>query len=77
MLPLHRRDGQPALTAGALEAPLRAAAHAPGGMHRFRRAWCALMHNSLTWPMHGKYVCRRCGIVYTVPWRRNDEEMAE
>lgn len=76
MLPLHRRDGQPAVTAGALEAPLREAPHASGGMYRFRRAWCALMHNSLSWPMHGKYVCRRCGMVYTVPWRK-DEEMAE
>jgi len=43
------------------------------GLHRLRRMWCGFMHNSLSWPMHGTYKCRRCGIVYTVPWRSDAE----
>lgn len=43
-------------------------------LHRLKRAWCALMHNDLTWPQHGAYRCRRCGVVYAVPWRSEGDE---
>ena len=42
---------------------------------RFARArllWCNWFHDDLTWPSHGRYSCRTCGIVFTVPWRRAD-----
>jgi hypothetical protein len=30
--------------------------------------WCTLMHESLSWPIHGKYQCRSCGRRYPVQW---------
>lgn len=30
--------------------------------------WCDLMHNQLTWPIHGQYFCRRCRRRFAVPW---------
>jgi hypothetical protein len=30
--------------------------------------WCTLMHESLSWPIHGKYQCRTCGRQYPVRW---------
>jgi hypothetical protein len=30
--------------------------------------WCALMHDSPMWPIHGQYQCRICGRRYAVPW---------
>jgi hypothetical protein len=46
----------------------------PGsGLQRFRRAWCSVMHDNLSWPLHGKYICRRCGTVFIVPWRAKSQ----
>jgi hypothetical protein len=28
-------------------------------------AWCSLMHDSVTWPVHGHYECRTCGRHYS------------
>lgn len=30
--------------------------------------WCSLVHDSLTWPIHGHYECRICGRQYPVAW---------
>ena len=30
--------------------------------------WCALMHASIKWPIHGRYECATCGRLYPVPW---------
>ncbi len=30
--------------------------------------WCRLMHNEVTWPVHGRYRCQRCHREYPVPW---------
>jgi hypothetical protein len=30
--------------------------------------WCAVMHNSPMWPIHGEYKCRDCGTRFPVPW---------
>ena len=30
--------------------------------------WCTLMHDSLSWPMHGHYTCLTCGRQYVVRW---------
>jgi hypothetical protein len=35
---------------------------------RLREVWCRLMHDALTWPIHGSYRCRTCGHSYPVPW---------
>jgi hypothetical protein len=37
-------------------------------MQRFGHLWCTLMHNSMMWPIHGHYQCRRCGRRRPVPW---------
>ncbi len=32
---------------------------------RFGNAWCSVMHDSVMWPIHGFYECRRCGRRFT------------
>jgi hypothetical protein len=34
----------------------------------FGALWCAVMHDSTMWPIHGHYVCRTCGRRHPVPW---------
>lgn len=36
------------------------------------RIWCAVMHDDITWPIHGAYRCRKCWRDYTVAWGRSD-----
>ena len=31
---------------------------------RIDTAWCNLMHESIMWPVHGRYECRSCGRQY-------------
>jgi len=31
--------------------------------------WCRLMHDDITWPIHGHYRCQRCHRLYPVPWK--------
>jgi len=35
---------------------------------RLGTIWCAVMHDSPMWPIHGRYECRACGRHYPVPW---------
>ncbi len=35
---------------------------------RLGQFWCALMHDDITWPVHGRYRCRTCHREYAVPW---------
>jgi len=35
---------------------------------RFLAAWCRMTHNEAMWPMHGRYVCRRCLREHEVEW---------
>lgn len=44
-----------------------------GIMRRLGDSWCRLMHDSLMWPIHGQYQCRRCGRRRPVPWAQRDE----
>jgi hypothetical protein len=44
---------------------ITAAIHQTEKLHTL---WCALMHDSLMWPIHGEYQCRTCGRHYPVPW---------
>ena len=30
--------------------------------------WCRLMHDSVSWPIHGHYHCWTCMRKYEVPW---------
>jgi hypothetical protein len=30
--------------------------------------WCRLIHNSVSWPIHGHYHCWTCMRQYEVPW---------
>ncbi len=41
-------------------------------IEKFLVRWCAMMHNSVTWPKHGWYQCRTCGRIYAVPWAEGD-----
>jgi hypothetical protein len=31
--------------------------------------WCRTMHDGVTWPVRGRYHCRRCGRTYQVPFQ--------
>ena len=33
-----------------------------------REVWCTLAHDEITWPVHGHYRCRKCGLQFRVPW---------
>lgn len=33
--------------------------------------WCRLMHDDVTWPIHGHYQCRTCRRHYPVSWALN------
>jgi hypothetical protein len=35
-------------------------------MNRIEELWCANMHSSVMWPIHGKYRCGDCLREYTV-----------
>ena len=30
--------------------------------------WCRVMHDNVTWPLHGSYQCRHCHRTYVAPW---------
>jgi hypothetical protein len=47
---------------------MREATNGIGSLERLGEAWCALMHDSPMWPIHGSYECRTCGRHYPVPW---------
>jgi hypothetical protein len=32
--------------------------------------WCTLMHDSMSWPIHGHYTCLTCGRQHLVRWER-------
>jgi hypothetical protein len=34
--------------------------------------WCTLMHDSLSWPIHGRYTCLACGRQHLVRWERGE-----
>jgi hypothetical protein len=36
--------------------------------NRIADLWCRKMHNEAMWPIHGKYVCKRCLREYPVAW---------
>lgn len=38
------------------------------GIDAAGRLWCNVMHEDITWPIHGYYRCRRCHRKYPVPW---------
>jgi hypothetical protein len=35
---------------------------------RILAAWCRKMHDETMWPMHGKYVCRKCLREHRLRW---------
>jgi hypothetical protein len=37
---------------------------------RFGNLWCTLMHDSMSWPIHGHYTCLKCGRQHLVRWER-------
>ncbi|HVW08037.1 MAG TPA: hypothetical protein VHC90_05615 [Bryobacteraceae bacterium] len=34
--------------------------------------WCKLTHSAIRWPVHGQYMCAKCGRSYPVPWANVD-----
>jgi hypothetical protein len=40
-------------------------------MHRVGDLWCTLTHDSVMWPIHGQYQCRRLGRRKDVAWARS------
>lgn len=43
-------------------------------MTRLGDLWCAFMHASPMWPIHGHYECGVCGRRFLVPWEEHREE---
>jgi len=39
-------------------------------IERILAAWCRNMHDGAMWPMHGKYICRKCLREHAVAWER-------
>lgn len=37
--------------------------------------WCALMHDSPSWPIHGHYTCLVCGRQHLVGWERGEDPL--
>jgi len=37
--------------------------------------WCAVMHDSLMWPIHDEYRCRTCGRRFPVPWGSRNRKL--
>ena len=35
---------------------------------RISEIWCRRMHSRAMWPIHGKYLCRRCLRQHAVTW---------
>jgi hypothetical protein len=36
--------------------------------NRIADLWCRKMHTEAMWPIHGRYVCKRCLREHTVDW---------
>jgi hypothetical protein len=36
--------------------------------NRIADLWCRKMHTDAMWPIHGKYVCKRCMREHPVEW---------
>jgi hypothetical protein len=36
--------------------------------NRIADLWCRSMHTEAMWPIHGKYVCKKCFREYPVEW---------
>ena len=41
---------------------------------RILAAWCRKMHNEAMWPMHGRYICRKCLREHRVVWEGSYRE---
>jgi hypothetical protein len=37
-------------------------------LNRIADLWCQKMHREAMWPIHGRYVCRRCLREHAVNW---------
>lgn len=37
--------------------------------NRLADLWCRKMHTEAMWPIHGKYVCKRCLREYPIEWQ--------
>jgi hypothetical protein len=40
---------------------------------RVLAAWCRKMHDEAMWPMHGRYVCRKCLREHRVVWESKSQ----
>ncbi len=45
-----------------------AAPDVPSTIEKVGNLWCAFMHDSPSWPIHGHYRCLVCGRRYPVSW---------
>jgi hypothetical protein len=41
---------------------------------RISAAWCRKMHDEAMWPMHGRYICRKCLREHRVTWEGSYSE---
>jgi hypothetical protein len=36
--------------------------------NRLSELWCRKMHPNAMWPIHGKYICKKCLREYSLAW---------
>jgi hypothetical protein len=58
------------LTQNAENTPTAEASASP--VDKLGNLWCTLMHDSLSWPIHGHYTCLACGRRHSVTWEREE-----
>ena len=39
---------------------------------RLGRLWCNWTHPPPMWPIHGRYICRKCMRSHPIPWSNSD-----
>ena len=50
----------------------RTVADSRSPVDKLANLWCTLMHDSLSWPIHGHYTCLACGRRHLVRWERKE-----
>jgi len=45
--------------------------------NRIADLWCRNMHSEAMWPIHGKYVCKRCFREYPIDWNGSEARVKE
>jgi hypothetical protein len=56
-----------------MEQVVRTDLHPTGWADLLGIFWCKHFHASVMWPIHGRYKCRVCFRLYSVPWHQGNQ----